>query len=842
MRAGSRALPKRVEFMTTKGKSTKTRSGAGRTARKRSAPRQPKRSQKTQPNVYRSALVDIVILLSLALAVFTAFAVYNPGFTRPVGEAVHDLLQTWTGVGMYLVPLLLLLVPAVLISTRFHRTFLKAWAWVWCLTLLASLVGGMLDKPRIDQGYLPMGWGGLLGDSCAAVGYDYLGVFYPVLVAVVALIVFGRLAGRSLIIPLLRGTYRAAVRTGEAAVDIGYALKEEATELAEERKQRLATRKEQEDARRERRKAILAAELEAADAPEGDSPVIRNNLHPATGLQSIGNQQPVAAESGAGDDFAEIVNAAGAMQTSGFGETYPIGDEPWSTQQEGGDIPGTDTAAGVESVRQDAALQGGLQQVSPALVDGNEGQLNLFPSTQAGYELPSVQLLRDAPSITGEEQYLEPRAKVIEHTLRSFNIDAQCFNSVVGPRVTRFELKIGPGINVSRIHSLADNLALELAVKAVRIEAPIPGKSAVGVEVPNASMQLVTLRNILESPLNQRANHPLTVGLGRDIAGNPIIANLAKMPHVLVAGATGSGKSVCLNALIISLLARNAPDTLRLILIDPKRVEMTNYIDLPHLACPVVHDVHEAQSALKWAVAEMDRRYRLLEQARARNIAAYNEQAAQEETLPYIVIVVDELADLMMLAGQVIEKLICRIAQLSRAVGIHLVIATQRPDVKVITGTIKANIPSRIAFAVVSHIDSRTILDSSGADKLLGSGDMLFAPIGENVPLRVQGAFVSDEEIDAVVEWCRGQAKAHYDESITQFEFEESSSLAGLESGKDELFGEAREIVQQTQRASTSYLQRRLKIGYNRAARIMEELEAAGVVTAPDAQGSRKVL
>jgi S-DNA-T family DNA segregation ATPase FtsK/SpoIIIE len=506
---------------------------------------------------------------------------------------------------------------------------------------------------------------------------------------------------------------------------------------------------------------------------------------------------------------------------------------------------------------------GTLTGEAPALP--SKGQLEVFPSTQTGYTLPNMDLLRAAPPTIGEEKHLEARARTIERTLRSFNVEARCVNAVVGPRVTRYELKIGPGINVNKIHGLADNLALELAVKAVRIEAPIPGMSAVGIEVPNASPQLVTLRDILESPPSQQANHPLTVGLGRDIAGHPIVANLAKMPHLLVAGATGSGKSVCLNALIVSLLMRNAPDTLRLILIDPKRVEMTNYSEVPHLACPVVHDVNQAQSALKWVVAEMERRYRLLEVHRARNIASFNAMCSgradtpvgqadtrtlgSTDALPFIVVIVDELADLMMLAGQTIEKLICRIAQLSRAVGIHLVVATQRPDVKVITGTIKANIPSRIAFAVVSQIDSRTILDGGGADKLLGSGDMLFAPIGENVPLRVQGCFLADDEIDRVVEWCKTQANAHYDDSITQFDLEDSGGDGSSPDGygvtatdKDPLFNEAAGICQDTGRASTSYLQRRLKIGYNRAARIMEELEDAGVVSPPDVQGNRKVL
>jgi S-DNA-T family DNA segregation ATPase FtsK/SpoIIIE len=474
-----------------------------------------------------------------------------------------------------------------------------------------------------------------------------------------------------------------------------------------------------------------------------------------------------------------------------------------------------------------------------------EEQQMLFPGSESSYQLPGVELLKDAVRSAGEEEYLAPRAAIIEKTLASFNLEARCVNWVVGPRVTRFEIKIGPGINVNKFSNLADNLALELAVKAVRIEAPIPGMSAVGIEVPNASPELVTLKDILTSSIFRNNNHPLTVAIGRDIAGNPIVANLAKMPHLLVAGATGSGKSVCLNTLIVSLLMRNTPETLRLILIDPKRVEMTSYEDVPVLACPVVCDVTQVQSALKWVVAEMDRRYRLLQIHKARNIATFNDQVEPRQRLPFLVVVIDELADLMMLAGQTIEKLICRITQLSRAVGIHLVIATQRPDVKVITGLIKANVPSRIAFAVVSNVDSRTILDGGGAEKLLGSGDMLFSPIGENVPIRVQGCYLADDEINRVTEWCRSQADTRYDQDIMSFgqEDEEGAGSTGSTSdGDDPLLQEAEQIVRSTGRASTSFLQRKLKIGYNRAARIMEELEFAEVVSPPDHAGNRKVL
>ncbi|MBN2081821.1 DNA translocase FtsK [bacterium] len=814
-----------------------------------------------------SVLLDATILLILALAVFVAASVYYPSFSTPAGEQMRVLLLRAVGLGMYLVPFVLGLLPAVIWRSAWQRFWLRAWAWAWCLLLIASLGGGLFIEGWL--GGVDRNWGGLLGTAPANLGYHYLGWFYPVLLLIVALIVVARLAGRSFVKLVGLGAYRAAVKTGAAVVDYGQAVREEAAEITKERRerrkaaneqraQRDAERAEREAERNARRRRILEAELDAADAPEGDSPVIRNQpacppppdllpsaedvpvvavlpatqtevielpadpapadeaaeLEPPETAAALAGRDQMLAElddaTGAApvDDFARVVAAAGASQLEEV--AYPGRKEP-DAGEEGYHV-------------------------------GADGQLMLFASTQTGYELPPLSLLRDAPPSAGEEVHLEQRSRTIERTLRNFKIDASCVNSVVGPRVTRYELKIGPGINVSKIHGLADNLALELAVKDVRIEAPIPNKSAVGIEVPNASQQLVTLKSILESPTNQRSNHPLTVGLGRDIAGQEVMANISKMPHLLVAGATGSGKSVCLNALIVSLLTRNAPDTLRLILIDPKRVEMTNYQDLPHLACPVVHDVNEAQSALKWAVAEMDRRYRLLEGARARNIAAYNEKMPAGRELPFIVIIIDELADLMMLAGQVIEKLICRIAQLSRAVGIHLVIATQRPDVKVITGTIKANVPSRIAFAVVSHIDSRTILDGSGADKLLGSGDMLFAPIGETIPLRVQGAFLADDEIDRVVEWCRSQADAHYDESITQFELDEGGGAAGGGIERDEFFNAAAEIVRSSNRASTSYLQRRLKVGYNRAARIMEELEEAGIVTPPDHAGNREVM
>ncbi len=842
--------------MSTKGKSAATGGGRSRASKSAAKPRTPAKPRTTAARTRSTPshaaadtgqapgwLLDIVVLALLAVAAFTTVAAYDPGFSAPFGSIVHDALYAAFGAGMYVLPAAALLLPFTLLPGRYRRPLLKGLAWAACLTLLATLFAGLYQA------------GGVVGDSAATAGQSRLGRFYAILLGVLAVIVIIRLAGRSLLVPLLRGTMRAAASTAESVRDLSDAVKEEAGALAQQRVQREA-------AREARRRAVLAAELEAADAPEGESPVLREAgraAFPPAGKGEHGQDARAAnppsapptgppAPPGMPARFdvpeppPEITPLALADQPPAVDEFAQViaHAEPAAPQA---DACATESPAGTPAplhiipAPPTALREPAKDAPCPA------GQLPLFDSTQAGYELPPLDLLRDAPRTAGEEPHLSERSRIIEQTLANFNIEARCVAAITGPRVTRYELTIGPGINVSKVHALADNLALELAVKAVRIEAPVPGKSVVGIEVPNAAPDLVTLKSVLLSPLSQRANHPLTVGLGRDIAGQAVIANLAKMPHLLVAGATGSGKSVCLNAVIVSLLLRNAPDTLRLLLIDPKRVEMTSYLGLPQLACPVVHDVHQAQNALKWAVAEMDRRYRLLEAARARNIAAYNEQAALDRQLPYIVIVVDELADLMMLAGQVIEKLICRIAQLSRAVGIHLVIATQRPDVKVITGTIKANIPSRVAFAVVSQIDSRTILDGGGAEKLLGSGDMLFAPIGENVPLRVQGAFLGDDEIDRVVAWCRAQSPPLYDESIVSFAADGESGGGGAGgNGRDELFDEAREIVTSMGRASISYLQRRLKVGYNRAANLMEELEAAGIVSEPDSQGNRKVL
>ncbi len=415
-----------------------------------------------------------------------------------------------------------------------------------------------------------------------------------------------------------------------------------------------------------------------------------------------------------------------------------------------------------------------------------------------------------------------------------------------GPSVTRFELQPKAGIKVSKIVNLSDDIALSLAARGVRIEAPIPGKAAIGIEIPNKDLTPVFLREVIESEEFNHSKSNLAFALGKDISGKCIVTDLSKMPHLLIAGATGSGKSVCINTLIISLLYKYSPKEVKILMVDPKVVELNVYNGIPHLLIPVVTDPKKAAAALNWAVNEMTRRYKLFAENGVRNIDGYNELFAKgkiEEKLPWIVIIVDELADLMMVCPHEVEEYIARLAQMARAAGMHLVIATQRPSVDVITGVIKANIPSRISFAVSSQVDSRTILDSSGAEKLLGKGDMLFYPVGESKPIRIQGAFISEEEVEKVINYIKHQGDNHeYEEEILNHIENESSNTAESEAACDELFEEAVKIVVESGQASTSLLQRRLRIGYNRAARIMEELEEKRIISEKDGSRPRQIL
>jgi DNA segregation ATPase FtsK/SpoIIIE, S-DNA-T family len=443
-----------------------------------------------------------------------------------------------------------------------------------------------------------------------------------------------------------------------------------------------------------------------------------------------------------------------------------------------------------------------------------------------------------------DKRELIKNANKLEETLNSFGVEAKVMQVSKGPSVTRFEVQPSPGVKVSKIVNLSDDIALGLAATGVRIEAPIPGKSVIGIEVPNKILTPVYLREVIESKEFADSKESLCFSLGKDIGGNCIVSDLTKMPHLLIAGATGSGKSVCINTMIISFLYKYSPDEVKLLMIDPKVVELSVYNGIPHLLIPVVTDPKKAAGALNWAVQEMNRRYKLFADNGVRNIEGYNKIAKKgdvEGKLPFVVIIIDELADLMMVCPNEIEDYIGRLAQMARAAGMHLVIATQRPSVDVITGVIKANIPSRISFAVSSQIDSRTILDTSGAEKLLGKGDMLFYPVGESKPVRIQGAFISEKEVENVVKFIKDkQGEPHYEDKIIE-EIDTNTSPSKSDDC-DELLSEAIRIVIDSGQASTSFIQRRLRVGYNRAARIIEQMEDRGIISGKDGTKPRKVL
>jgi S-DNA-T family DNA segregation ATPase FtsK/SpoIIIE len=468
----------------------------------------------------------------------------------------------------------------------------------------------------------------------------------------------------------------------------------------------------------------------------------------------------------------------------------------------------------------------------------------------SGYEKPPLGLLGLGGAGDHSRRTLDQTARELEETLLQHGVDARLTRIVPGPTVTRFEIELAPGVKVARVTGLSHDIAYALATPDVRILAPIPGRSAIGVEVPNRRRQLVTLGDILRSPEAKAEDHPLQVALGMDISGSPVMLHLGELPHVLIAGATGAGKSSCINAIVTSVLVRTRPEELRMILVDPKRVELGQYNGVPHLLTRVITNPKKAANALQWAVREMDRRYDLLADAGVRDIEGYHERwdagaldGDRFDRFPFLVVVVDELNDLMMVAGRAVEEAVVRIAQMARAVGIHLVIATQRPSVDVITGVIKANIPSRLAFSVASQADSRVIIDMGGAEKLVGLGDMIVVTARDPKPERVQGAWVSEEEVHEIVGWVRNQRSVRYVDDIVVEAERESAEADGEFEGEDpEIVREAIELVVRSQLGSTSMLQRKLRIGFARAGRVMDIMERRGIVGPSEGSKARSVL
>lgn len=542
-------------------------------------------------------------------------------------------------------------------------------------------------------------------------------------------------------------------------------------------------------------------------------------------------------------DFFEHIRSEGLNEEdreewSGFSPTARNGvprNQDTEVPMTGGQAPGGDLPEDDVAIELDGLLS-------------TEGEVVVVPAPPLPpppkpYKLPPFKLLAK-PNNSGkagdQNDYMQT-ARKLEATLESFGVRAKVLEVVRGPAVTRYEIQPDIGVKVSRIVNLTDDIALALAAKDIRMEAPIPGKSAIGIEVPNPEVSIVTMREVMETQIFQDAESRLSIAFGRDISGQTIIGNLAKMPHLLVAGATGSGKSVCINGIITSILYKAKPDEVKFLMVDPKMVELNVYNGIPHLLAPVVTDPKRASLALKKIVVEMEKRYELFSKSGTRNVEGYNNLMKDNPAavLPYIVVIVDELADLMMVAANDVEDAICRLAQMARAAGIHLIIATQRPSVDVITGLIKANIPSRIAFGVSSNVDSRTILDMPGAEKLLGRGDMLFLPMGASKPIRVQGAFMSDQEVEAIVQYVSSQGEADYDESIVP---EVDDAMTDDQEPQDELYDQAVQIVLEAKQASVSLLQRRMRVGYTRAARLIDSMEARGVIGPYEGSKPREVL
>lgn len=560
-----------------------------------------------------------------------------------------------------------------------------------------------------------------------------------------------------------------------------------------------------------------------------------------------GNASGAGLGLGLSGGFASPENAAAAPNPfmDDFMSVDSVTTEPMGLNAESEKVSALSTPAATENIKEIR------KENTPTALDNTEMALqaeeNLAKKIPAtSYVFPPVDLMKKprAKQMQMNEHQLQQKAALLENTLQNFHVDARVLNVTQGSSVTRYEVQPAVGVKVSSITKLADDIALNLRAKSIRIEAPIPGKAAVGIEVENEKPDMVSIRELIDSKEFRNAASKISFAVGKDISGRNVIANLKEMPHLLIAGATGSGKSVCINTIITSLLYKASPDEVKLILIDPKVVELGNYNGIPHLLVPVVTDPKKAAAALNWAVNEMTQRYKFFAEESVKDLDSYNElmRANQEpdKVLPKIVIIIDELADLMMVAPSQVEESICRLAQLARAAGMHLIVATQRPSVDVVTGLIKANIPSRIAFSVSSQVDSRTILDVGGAEKLLGKGDMLYSPVGENKPLRIQGPYISDSETARIIDFVKKQGENGYDESVIQtIETPEKSQYGEV---SDELTEDAIAFILKQKKASVSMLQRRFRIGYNRAASIIDEIEARGIISPADGSKPRQVL
>ena len=790
-----------------------------------------KTTGKTTKKAGENFVIDEIIIW-IVLAVSILLLISNFGFGGTLGASASAFLMESFGAGAYLVPFLLFGVTAFLVSNKHNRiAYWKSGAAVICFLILCGLFELISDA------------GGTVGGSLADILSPALGVAGTYVILIIMMIIgIVIITGRS----VLKGVKKQS--------DRAYSHAKESN-----------TRRREASARRreERRTAREEKELEQAKADKKTASKRKDRHVEGVSFDTtLSGRSPEMKEMKA-DELKTDIPSAVQPNTKDTQDLVINRTQPeMATQPD--DLPDPfDTDSAVESLAESKALakrsrkKAGADAIAQetASVAQSVSENEVKNET---YHTPPFSLLTRGKKGGGDsDTHLRETAGKLQDTLHSFGVNVTVTNVSCGPSVTRYELQPEQGVKVSKIVGLADDIKLNLAAADIRIEAPIPGKAAVGIEVPNKENSAVMLRDLLESTEFKNSASNVSFAVGRDIAGRCVVADIAKMPHLLIAGATGSGKSVCINTLIMSILYKASPDQVRLIMVDPKVVELSVYNGIPHLMIPVVTDPKKAAGALNWAVAEMTRRYQAFAEHQVRDMKGYNEKVSQLEpdengnkpdTMPQIVIIVDELADLMMVAPGEVEESICRLAQLARAAGIHLVLATQRPSVNVITGLIKANMPSRIAFSVSSGVDSRTIIDMNGAEKLLGKGDMLFYPSGYQKPIRVQGAFVSDKEVQKVTDYLKDHnGDAAYSQEVVEHM---NSSAAGgnMVSGsdsaseRDAYFVDAGKLIIDKEKASIGMLQRMFKIGFNRAARIMDQLCEAGVVGPEEGTKPRKVL
>lgn len=804
------------------------------TSRKRNK-KQTKKKQDSQ-----SFLKDEIIILS-ALAAGILLLISNFGIGGFVGDAVSSVLFGLFGTIAYIIPILLFTGIAFVISNKGNSiAYIKTVAGVgftWMVCTLFQLImneytagTGLFSYYKISS--MHKDGGGLFGGIVVSVLCPAIGVIGTYVVAVILCII-------CLVIITEKSFIRSVKKGSEKAYSSAKQDAKKRKEQAELRREKRAQEREQKAAEKERKRKD-----NTVSGVSFDTTLVKKSPE----MREITPPEEVP------DLFAEEIPSYDGREAEVSKNTVPDDitiNRAQPIMEEQVPIP--------EPVPEKRKTKESKKQVETATANVEQEIKKSEEKQPKEYVFPPLSLLKHGKKSGGDsDTHLRQTAMKLQQTLQNFNVNVTVTNVSCGPSVTRYELQPEQGVKVSKIVGLADDIKLNLAAADIRIEAPIPGKAAVGIEVPNKENTAVMLRDLLETDEFQKHESKIAFAAGRDIAGKVVVADIMKMPHVLIAGATGSGKSVCINTLIMSILYKADPKDVKLIMIDPKVVELSVYNGIPHLMIPVVTDPKKAAGALNWAVAEMMKRYDLFAQYNVRDLKGYNakvetieaiEEEGKPEKLPQIVIIVDELADLMMVAPGEVEESICRLAQLARAAGIHLVLATQRPSVNVITGLIKANMPSRIAFSVSSGVDSRTIIDMNGAEKLLGKGDMLFYPAGYQKPARVQGAFVSDKEVQAVVDFLvKNSESVQYNEEITNHVNSTSVAAGGAASGnsgaddRDAYFVDAGKFIIEKDKASIGMLQRVFKIGFNRAARIMDQLAEAGVVGEEEGTKPRKVL